>query len=161
MVSAYTMVNDEKQFSHHLYKGSTEITLTGITDEYGVRAFYIDTVTQNLAVLTSDGSLYYDVTFNTSGTTSTLAKGDDTISLATTTLSESPLPVITNYNSDLFYIQGKNNYLYSLNTGTGAIVDVTNSFATNVSAITITSYFWNGSEGYAGTVDNGIHEITF
>ncbi|MGD1833411.1 MAG: hypothetical protein ACPKOP_08685 [Sphaerochaetaceae bacterium] len=163
LLNAYTMDDDdEKEYDYFLYDGSDLLTLTLDSDEYSIRAFYVDETNDNIAVITSDETVYYDNDFDIdSDTDFTFVESDDTVSLETTTVEDSALPVITDYSSALFYIQGDNDYIYSIDSSTGEVEDVTDDYTVSVSSITIISYLYDDSTStaYIGTIENGVYEL--
>ncbi len=159
LLSGYDLVSEVKEYSNTLYNGTTAITLSDVPTTVGIRAFFIDEANSALAVVTTDGDVYYDASFDiTTDTTTTLIKAGS-VTLATTTVPLSPLVVLHETGSSVFFIQGSNNYMYQINPSDGTAVET--NFPDIAYTVQVSSFMEMGGTYYIGTVDNGVLDIVF
>ncbi len=159
LLSGYEIdVDDNKEYKNTLYNGTSAVTLTGVPDTVGVRAFYAD-ATGGLAIVATNGDVYYNSTYDlsTSGPVS-LTKGEN-VPLASTTKPLTALPVIQQTGDTFYYVQGNSGYMYKINPSNGEVAETT--FSSISITVTVSSFYDTGTEYYIGTVGNGILEVTF
>lgn len=160
LLSGYKMVSGEKVYQNQLYKGSNKVTLNGLPTTVGVRAFFAGTT--GLAVIATNGDVYYDAAFNLSGvssdTSATLIKGES-INLFPTTKLLSAVPVLHKNVDDFFYVQGSNGNMFKVDPTTGLVVET--PFSSISTTVRVSSFYSDGSDYYIGTTDNGIFKIDF
>jgi len=162
LLSGYELVNDEKEYQNRLYNGVNEITLNGVPTSEGIIAFYADATEGGLAVVATNGDVYYDDTFDLSGVTAdtsiTLTQGES-VPLAPTTKPLTALPVLQQTGDAFYYVQGANGYMYKIDPSDGTVAETT--FSSISTTVKISSFYDTGTEYYIGTVANGIIEVTF
>jgi len=125
----------------------------------GIIAFYA--YPTGLAVVATNGDVYYNSTFDLSADASnsvTLTKGES-VPLAPTTKPLTALPVIQQPGDTFYYVQGANGYIYKISPTDGTIVETT--FSSISITVTVSSFYDTGTKYYIGTVGNGILEVTF
>ena len=167
LLSGYELDDDDnKEYKNTLYNGADAVTLNGVPDTVGVRAFYADDANANLTVIATDGTVYYDNNFDLSTihtpASATLVEGE-IVSLASTTVPLTSIPVLHKSGDEFFYVQGANGYMFKIDPTPATPADnvVETSFSDISPTVAISSFYYDGTEYYIGTIKNGILKITF